>query len=126
MRFTELLRATSYQHRPRDVLQYFDSGRMELAIDHYTDCLDFWPLCCGIKGVPRDKNSRLSIRPIREKRLTHRIRWFIHCPTHNMIMTLVSTSIWKISSINGKQFTATNVIERKNEYNENDLLCLEA
>eukprot|EP00959_Pyramimonas_sp_CCMP1952_P253258 5291113-Pyramimonas_sp.AAC.1 len=84
MRFPELLRSSQYQRKPRDVLEVFDSGEMEIVTDHYTDCLDFWQLCCGVKGVPSDKNSRLSILSSREERLTGRIRSFTHCPTHNM------------------------------------------
>eukprot|EP00959_Pyramimonas_sp_CCMP1952_P111721 2336808-Pyramimonas_sp.AAC.1 len=67
MRFTELLRSTQYQHRPRDVLEYSDSGEMEMVTDHYTDCLAFSQLCCGMKKVPSDKNIRLSILSIREE-----------------------------------------------------------
>eukprot|EP00959_Pyramimonas_sp_CCMP1952_P137967 2887852-Pyramimonas_sp.AAC.1 len=112
---------------------------MEIVTDHYTDCLDFWQLCCGVKGVPSDKDSRLSILSIREERLTGRIRYFVHCPTHNMIcdaltrtgvfpqiMRLVSTGVWQIVTINGKQFTARKVQNRKQEYIERDLLRLEA
>eukprot|EP00959_Pyramimonas_sp_CCMP1952_P385393 8077005-Pyramimonas_sp.AAC.1 len=74
MRFTELLRTTDRQHKPRDILEYFDAGQMEIATDHCADCWDFWQLCRGVKGVPSDKNSRLLILSIREERLTRRIR----------------------------------------------------
>eukprot|EP00959_Pyramimonas_sp_CCMP1952_P352109 7377626-Pyramimonas_sp.AAC.1 len=57
MRFTELLRATGLQHKLRDILEYFDAGQMEVVTDHYTDCLDCWQLCCGVKGVRGAKNS---------------------------------------------------------------------
>ena len=42
------------------------------------------------------------------------------------IMRLVSTGVWTISSINGKQFTARKVKHQKTEYEERDLLRLEA
>eukprot|EP00959_Pyramimonas_sp_CCMP1952_P451462 9452335-Pyramimonas_sp.AAC.1 len=139
MRFTELLRSTQYHHRPRDVLAYFDSCEMDIVTDHYTDCRDVWQLRCGTKGMPSDKNSRLSILSIREERLTGRIRHFMHCPTHNMksdaltrtgifpqIMRLFSTGTRHNNSIHGKQFVARKVDYKKSEYTERDLLRLEA
>eukprot|EP00959_Pyramimonas_sp_CCMP1952_P339754 7115475-Pyramimonas_sp.AAC.1 len=139
MIFTELLRATNLQHKPRDILEHVDTGQMELATDHYTDGLDFWQLCCGVKGVPDDNETRLSILSIREDRLTRRIRWFMHCPTHNMIcdaltqsgtfphiMRLVNTGVWHMNTIATKPFTARRIRERRYHYDEGDLLRLEA
>ena len=67
------------------MMTIFNKSTMELRVDHYTDCLDFWQLCCGEKGIPSDKGSRLAIFSMREERLSGRIRGFIHIRTTIML-----------------------------------------
>eukprot|EP00959_Pyramimonas_sp_CCMP1952_P113451 2370957-Pyramimonas_sp.AAC.1 len=56
---------------------------MDIVTDYYADCLDFWQLCCGAKGVPSDKNSRLSILSVREGRFTGCIRYSLSDSQHD-------------------------------------------
>ena len=62
-----------------------DKGLYLMPIDHWTDCKDFWELCCGVKGVPADKSQRLSVLMMREDRLTGKIRNMILVDTANMV-----------------------------------------
>ena len=95
-------------------------------------------MCCGIKGVPSDKNNRLAILSMREERLSGRIRWFIHLPTHNMIMDgltkpglfpclmhLATTGNWQINYKRDKGFTMRRVDRTSLEYSEDDLVRLD-
>ena len=52
-----------------------------VPVDHVTDCMDLFELCCGQRGLSNDKNQRLVIMSLREDRLLGYIRNFWHWPT---------------------------------------------
>ena len=71
--------------RLQQLIDMQDRGAYIIPIDHYTDCKDFWELCCGIRGVPSDKSQRLAVLSMREDRLSGRIRNFVLVDTNNML-----------------------------------------
>ena len=137
LRWTELLRCTNTQHKASDMMSIFDSSAYEIRIDHCTDCMDFWQLCCGIKGVPSDKNSRLAVLSMREERLSGRIRHFMHFPTEaiivdgltksglfKLLMEHLTTGRWMLTNLK-KPITIRTVSTPRAEYDERDLLDLQ-
>ncbi len=135
LRFTEVLRCTQYQHKAADMIDIFDKSEYMIKVDHYTDCMDFWQLCCGLKGVPSDKGSRLSILSMREERLSGRLRTFIHIPTTLMIMdgltkigiyqqlmTHMTTGIWTLDNIADMEITLRRTANTTSDFSEQDLI----
>ena len=59
---------------PRVLLACQLSNVCLIPVDHITDCMDLYELCCGEKGVSSDKNQRLVILSLREDRLRGIIR----------------------------------------------------
>ena len=120
------------------MLEIFDNSMLQLRLDHRTDCLDLWQLCCGTKGVPSDKSSRLAVLSAREERLSGRIRGFPHSPTEIMlvdalaeigifpqIMMHLATGIWQTTGI-PKNTTAKlrTIRDTKSDFVESDFVDL--
>ena len=100
MRITEPFARIFLKHLPVSTLRKEFTGRrllpshiaelqrrnlLLLPVDHITDCMDLFELCCGGKGLTADKSQRVIILSLREDRLTGRIRTFIHVPTQAML-----------------------------------------
>ena len=132
--------AKPQQQKAVDMMKIFESNALDLRVDHVTDCFDFWQLCCGEKGIPSDKSSRLAILSMREERLSGRIRGFIHCPTELMlvdaltkvgifsqIMRHVTTGTWDTNATNlsnTKTGTLRLIKNIKQDFDEQDLVDL--
>ena len=138
LRLTEIITCTDRQHKASDMMEVFDRSLYQIRVDHCTDCMDFWQLCCGVKGVPSDKGSRLAVLSMREERLSGRIRHFLHLPTEIMLvdgltksgtfkllMNHMTTGVWKIEVPKNKYVTMRTVIEPRTSFDEADLLDLD-
>ena len=139
LRFTEIIMAKSKQPKAVDMMHVFENNLLEIRSDHVTDCFDFWQLCCGEKGIPSDKSSRLAVLSMREERLSGRIRGFIHCPTDYMLvdgltkvaifpvlMRHLTTGYWDTDvtkSTKGKTGTLRIMAPQK-DFDEQDLVDL--
>ena len=139
LRMTEIIKCGSTQHKAKDMMEIFDQSLYQVRVDHCTDCMDFWQLCCGVKGVPSDKSSRLAVLSMREERLSGRIRNFIHLPTEvvivdgltktgtfKLLMEHMTTGTWNIRPPKGKVITMRRILDTKESYSEQDLLDLDA
>ena len=136
--YTGIIRATNRQHTAKDMLYIFDTSSLEIRTDQYTDCLDFWQLCCGEKGIPSDKGSRLAILSMREERLSGRIRAFIHIPTEIMLvdgltkvglypvlMRHLTTGFWATGGVPTAKSITMRIADRKQDFDEDDLVQLD-
>ena len=125
---------TNKRYNLKDLMLIEDNASYVLPIDLYTDCLDFWELCCGVRGIPTDKTQRLSILGMREDRLAGRLRYMIHINTENMIMDgltklgtfkqlmhLMTTGIVKITPCSDKPILMRRS-PRLTDFTENDLV----
>ena len=140
MRYTEVFKHVPNTTR-RNMIQVMqtlqDKGQYLIPIDHWTDCRDFWELCCGIKGVPADKSQRLSVLMMREDRLTGKIRNFILVGTTNMVgdgltktgmfpevMMLQTTGLFRVTDDPKKDICLRTIKDRRDEITEGDLMEL--
>ena len=135
---TEIITTTKHQHTAKDMLKVYNDSMLQLRIDHHTDCLDFWQLVCGTKGVPSDKSSRLAVLSFREERLSGRIRGFLHIPTEIMlvdaltkigifplIMHHLTTGTWQTTAVpKGKAAKLRVITDTKQDFDESDLVDL--
>ena len=138
IRYTEIINTTKHQHTAKDMLKVYNDSMLQLRIDHHTDCLDFWQLVCGTKGVPSDKSSRLAVLSFREERLSGRIRGFLHIPTEIMlvdaltkigifplIMHHLTTGTWQTTAVpKGKAAKLRVITDTKQDFDESDLVDL--
>ncbi|CAK0846103.1 unnamed protein product [Prorocentrum cordatum] len=137
LRMSEIIMCSETQHKAKDMMEIFDRSLYQVRIDHCTDCMDFWQLCCGVKGVPSDKSSRLAVLSMREERLSGRIRNFIHLPTEvvivdgltktgtfKLLMEHLTTGRWYVRPPKGKYITIRRIIHQQDSYSEQDLLDL--
>ena len=67
-----------------DAILLSSSGRYDVRIDSYTDCLDLLELVTGHRGAPQDKSQRLIILSLRERRLIGKMRSVTHVRTTDM------------------------------------------
>ena len=122
--------------RLENLLQLQDSGKYVLPVDHVTDCMDFYELACGLKGIPSDKTQRLSVLSIREHKLTSRIRNFF-CPTQSMLVDALTKPMWSdtLHKFITTGYWITNNVENKpirlrtmviqDDYTEHDLINID-
>ena len=75
---------------PLQLLSLQDEALVPLPVDMGIDCMDFWELCCGYRGIPQDKSQRLAVLAIREERRTLRLRRLFHMRTASMLSDMLT------------------------------------
>ena len=86
----ELISQKQSKLTPLQLLALQDDGLIPLPVDMGIDCMDFWELCCGYRGIPQDKSQRLAVLAIREERRTHRLRRLYHLRTASMLSDMLT------------------------------------
>ena len=85
---------------PLQLMTKQDDAEIPMPVDMGIDCMDFWELCCGYRGVPQDKSQRLAVLAVREERRTHRLRRLYHLGTASMLSDMLTkTSGWDSVSL---------------------------
>ena len=86
----ELISQKQAKLSPLQLMTKQDDAEIPMPLDMGIDCMDFWELCCGYRGVPQDKSQRLAVLAVREERRTHRLRRLFHLGTASMLSDMLT------------------------------------
>ena len=123
--------------RNADFLYCTDNSTWQTIKDHWTDCMDFFELSVGLKGVPQDRHQRIYILSIREDRLKKAIRNFYCTPTSSMVADgltksmisdilydLLTHGYWRVEA-KGQEPLVAEIVTTPDTYNEKDLVQID-